>query len=179
MKLTCYLLLFLCCHAHAQQLLETGGQKPMPDEWIDKDTHHKVIRLTRKPGENASFYFHNDPFIRDAPHGDRMVFYSTDKAGRQLYAVNLKTKETVQLTQQALPMKGEIVGHKNHEVYYQIEDSVFATHADTRKTRLVFVFPAGFKGSVTTLNADETLLGGVHSTDAEKEILRQNPEKHD
>lgn len=29
---------------NAQRLMETGGGK-MPDEWIDQDTHHKVIRL--------------------------------------------------------------------------------------------------------------------------------------
>lgn len=182
MKFAYCLLLLLCCNAlaHAQQILETGGQKPMPDEWIDKDTRHKVIRLTPRPGENASFYFHNDPFVRDAQNGDRMVFYSTDNAtGKQLCTVNLETRKVVQLTQQALPMKGEIVAHKNHEVYYQIKDSVFSTNMDTRKTKLVFVFPAGFKGDVTTLNADETLLGGAHSTEAEKDILRQNPEKHD
>lgn len=187
-------LLLLLCNSpfsFAQQVLETGGQKPMPDEWIDKDTRHKVIRLTHKTGENASFYFHNNPFIsgkeragKDGDEkdgmGDRMVFYSTDKtSGRQLYTVNLKTKEIVQLTHSALPMKGEIVAHKTHEVYYQVKDSVFATNTDTRKTKLVFVFPADFKGDITTVNADETLLGGAWGSDAEKEIFRKNPEKHD
>ena len=52
----------------AQPLLETGG-KAMPDEWIDKDTHHKIIKLTRKEGSNYSFYFHNNPFV-----GNKMVF---------------------------------------------------------------------------------------------------------
>ena len=55
----------------AQPLLETGG-KPMPDEWIDKDTHHKIIKLTRKEGSNYSFYFHNNPFV-----GNKMVFYNS------------------------------------------------------------------------------------------------------
>ncbi len=55
--------------AHAQQELETGGQKPMPAEWIDKDTHHKVIRLTDDSRSNLSFYFHNNPFV-----GNRMVY---------------------------------------------------------------------------------------------------------
>src|SRR4030095_5233637 len=59
---------------HAQPVMETGGQT-MPNEWIDKDTHHKVIKLTRLEGRsNLSFYFHNDPFI-----GNTMVFYSSSK----------------------------------------------------------------------------------------------------
>jgi len=52
----------LCNNINAQQQMQTGGQK-MPDEWIDKDTHHKVVKLTRKEGNNLSFYFHNNPFI--------------------------------------------------------------------------------------------------------------------
>jgi oligogalacturonide lyase len=158
----------------AQQELETGGQKPMPDTWIDKDTHHKLIRLTNKPGNNASFYFHNNPFI-----GNTMVFYSTDQNGKQMYTVDLATRKLEQITYQSSPMNGEIVGPKGRNVFYQIKDSVFSTNIDNKKTTLLFVFPADFKGGITTLNADETLLGGVWSSDAEKEIFRQNPEKHD
>jgi oligogalacturonide lyase len=58
--------------AFAQPVLETGGQK-MPDEWIDKTTNHKIIKLTRREGNNTSFYFHNDPFV-----GNKMIFYGTD-----------------------------------------------------------------------------------------------------
>jgi oligogalacturonide lyase len=168
----------------AQKLMTTGGRK-MPAEWIDKDTHHKVIRLTQREGNSASFYFHNNPFIigRDN-EGDRMVFYGNDKYngdgfGKQLFYVNLKTLKITQLTDDGFRKNGEIVGKKNHNIYYQVHDSIFSTNADTKETKLEFVFPADFKGSITTLNADETLLGGAFSTNKEKEILRLNPEKHD
>src|SRR4051794_21180099 len=105
-------------NAHAQQQLETGGQK-MPHEWIDKDTHHKVIRLTRKEGANGSFYFHNNPFV-----GNRMVFYSTDKNGKQIYTVDLTSLQIQQITNQPSPVNGEIVGAKKKEVFYQVRDSV-------------------------------------------------------
>lgn len=76
----------------AQPIIETGSQKPMPNEWIDKDTYHKVICLTRLDGDNASFYFHNDPFIKQSSNeGDRMIFYNIGKDGKQAYTVNLKT----------------------------------------------------------------------------------------
>ena len=52
--------------------METGGQK-MPNEWIDGSTGHKIIKLTRREGNNMSFYFHNNPFV-----GSKMVFYGTD-----------------------------------------------------------------------------------------------------
>ena len=163
------LLLGLC--SFSQEVLETGGKK-MPVEWIDRDTKHKLVRLTNKPGENASFYFHNNPFV-----GNTMVFYSTDSNGKQLYTLDLQTKQIKQLTHFNRPMSGEIVGQKTRKVFYQIGDSVLSTHIDTKETALIFVFPKDFRGNVTTLNADETLLGGVRSSEAERELFRKNPAK--
>lgn len=152
--------------------LATGSVTPMPLEWIDKDTRHKVIRLTRNEGQNASFYFHNNPFV-----GDDMIYYSTGTDGRQLWKVNLKSLKTEQLTSHAGILKGEIVGVKRKEVFFQVKDSVFAVNTATKKERLVFVFPDDFKGDITTLNADETLLGGAYSSPKEKDIFKANPEK--
>lgn len=174
---------------YAQPVMETGGQK-MPDEWIDKSTEHKVIRLTRRTGNNTSFYFHNRPFA-----GNKMIFYGTDyqytanndsvkqetgnitAANKQLYSVDLKSLKIEQLTFQSSPMIGEIVGSKSRLVYYQIKDSVFATNIDTKKTKLVYVFPENFKAGITTLNSNETLLAGAWSSPKEREILRNNPAK--
>jgi oligogalacturonide lyase len=162
-----------------QQLMETGG-KTMPDEWVDQDTHHKIIRLTRRPGNNSSFYFHNNPFIKQkSDEGDLMVFYGSDEGGRNIYTVNLKTLSVNELTTRPSRKSGEIKGNKNRSVYFQVNDSVFSVHVDTRKTKLLFVFPENFKGNITTLNADETLLGGVWSSDEEKKIAQNNPEKKD
>jgi len=158
----------------AQDVLETGPKKPMPSEWIDRDTHHKVVRISRKEGNSASFYFHNNPFI-----GDKMVFYNTDDKGIQIYTVDLHTLQIQPVTDQAFPMNGEIVGLRSRSVYYQVGDSVYSTNIDTRKSKLIFVFPADFKGSISTLNADETLLAGGKASEEEKEILKKYPEKHD
>ena len=176
MKVITFAFLSACCFsASAQPVLETGSQKPMPETWIDATTHHTVVRLTNKPGNNASFYFHNNPFV-----GSKMIFYSTDSInGHQLYTVDLNNRKIDQVTHQSSPMNGEIVNAKGHNAYYQIKDSVFVTNIDTKQTKLVYVFPADFKASITTVNANETLLAGYRSSDAEREIYRQNPEKHD
>jgi len=173
----------------SQQRMETGGQK-MPNEWIDESTGHKVIKLTRREGNNYSFYFHNNPFV-----GNKMIFYGTDflntakndsvkveinnvtTGNKQVYSVDLKTLKVDQITNQQSGMNGEIVAPKNKLVYYQIKDSVFATHIETKQTKLVYVFPKDFQASITTLNADETLLAGAWSSDAEKEIFKNNPNK--
>jgi len=172
MFFTC--MLFAGYTMQAQEMMETGGQK-MPDEWIDKDTRHKVKHVVPGGGKHASFYFHNNPFV-----GNEMVYYGDDAKGhRQLFSVSLDTRKVTQLTDRRTPIRGEIVSAKLRTVFYQCHDSVFATSLDTRKERLVFVFPEGFKGDITTVNADGSLLAGAWATDAEKEISRRNPEKHD
>jgi len=190
-KLVLSSLIFNCTvlPVFAQPSIETGGQK-MPNEWIDPSTGHKIIKLTRREGNNMSFYFHNNPFA-----GNKMIFYGTDylntanndsvkqetgnipASNKQLYSVDLKTLKVEQLTYQPNSMNGEIVAEKNKLVYYQVKDSVFSTNIETKQTKLIYVFPADFKASITTINADETLLAGAWSSDAEKEIFRQNPGK--
>lgn len=175
----------------AQAILETGGKK-MPDVWIDKDTHHKIVRLSDGlKGNSLSFYFHNNPFI-----GNEMVFYnySNQKAddvtdmkheaapskninNKQLWSINLKTKKLTQLTFHSSPMNGEVVCEKTRTIFYQVKDSVFALNFDTKKERLVFVFPKDFQSGIMTVNANGTLLAGSRATDAEKEILTNNPNK--
>jgi oligogalacturonide lyase len=159
-------------NADTLSTLETGGTRPMPDEWIDSSTHHKIVRLTRIEGNSLSFYFHNNPFV-----GNRMVFYNTEHGSKQIYTVDLKTFDVQPVTGPAGSINGEIVGRKSRSVYYQVKDSVFSTDIDTRKTRLIFVFPPDFRGGVTTLNADETLLAGAQSGDEAKEILKKYPDK--
>lgn len=161
----------------------------MPLEWIDKDTGHKIIRLSRMEGNNRGFYFHNNPFVPAlANEGDKMVFYNSqkspqsdrwyrDRERRQLFTVNLKTLEIDQLTDHPGQISGEIVGKKRREVFYQSRDSVFTVNIDNHARRLVYVFPDTIKGFVTTLNADETLLAGVYSVPEKGEILRQYPRK--
>ncbi|HEX7845828.1 MAG TPA: oligogalacturonate lyase family protein [Chitinophagaceae bacterium] len=172
----------------AQQTLETGGKK-MPDEWIDKDTHHRVVKLTRIEGSNYSFYFHNNPFV-----GNKMIFYNSapQKADeqaakveisninsnrKQIYWVDLKTLKTEQLSNHPTAMNGEIVSAKTGKVFFQVKDSVFSVDLKTKKETLEYVFPADFKASITCVNADGTLLGGAKSSDEEKELFKKYPNK--
>jgi oligogalacturonide lyase len=160
--------------------LETGGRTPMPLEWIDQATGHRVLRLSRRPGSSTSFYFHNDPFLptRD-DSGSLMVFYGSTADGRQLFAIDLRAMEGRQLTDHPGGVSDEIVAPKHREVIWQSHDSVFATHVDTRATRLLHVLPTELHGGVTTLNADETLLAGVSAGQEARDIHAKYPEKRD
>jgi len=151
----------------------------VPNTWIDSSTGHTIVRLSHREGDNTSFYFHNNPFIHSIDGtSDWMLYYGSTKQGRQLFVVDLATRHSTQITHQTLPMIGEIVARKHREALYQCGDTVFATQIDTRVIRVLYVFPDTVHGTITTLNADETLLAGTFNTgDAEQAIIQQYPLK--
>ncbi len=166
--------------AHAQQVLETGSQKPMPDEWIDKDTGHKIIRLTRRDGSNGSFYFNNYCFVPQKHNeGDEMVFSGSTDHGNQLFKVNLKTLHIQQLTNKTKGAGGEMICPKTREAFYQSGDSVFAVSVDTKKTRFIYAFPPNFGARAASVNADGTYLACSKAEEAQREIFKKYPAKAD
>lgn len=159
-------------------VLETGMGQSMPIEWIDKDTHHKIEKITPNLNNSRSFYFHNTPFLPGENKNENlMVFYGETDNGKQLFSVNLNTGIVDQITNNQSDKKGEIIGAKTRRAYYMVKDSVFFTHIDTHETKFVYKFPDNVIGSVTTLNADENILGGVLITKEEQEIFNKNPKK--
>src|SRR5438046_10147788 len=98
---------------------------------------------------------------------------------KHLFICKLKTLKVEQLTDHRGNMFGEIVAPRRREVFYQSGDSVFATHVDSGRTRLIYVFPTDFQGSVTTLNSDETTLAGVRAGEEKRAILKKYPNKSD
>ncbi len=191
MKKSVILVILLACMQALQAqtpVMKTGG-KHMPNEWIDKDTGHKVIKLTRRDGINMSFYFHNNPFI-----GDKMVFcggsrkgempnikgqeiYNTGAKDLQMYWVDLNTFKIEQLTHESSSVKTEIVCARTKEIFYQIKDSVFSLNTETKKKKLIFVFPENERSGITMINDDGTLLAGVFSNPKEAEIVKEHPLK--
>jgi oligogalacturonide lyase len=175
------LLLITAVASKAQKmpLIETGSVTPMPAEWIDKDTGYKITHLVPGEGDNQSFYFHNNPFLpANGAIGEKMVFYRKVNNNPQIFSVDLKTRQTDQITNKK-SVSGEIVSIKGREVYYQCGDSVFATGIENHLTRLIYVFSDTIRGHITTLNADETLLAGALNSAEEAQIFKQFPEKHD
>lgn len=161
-------------------VLKTGGDQLMPEQWIDADTHHKITKLVQREGDNRSFYFHNNPFLSTKNGiGSLMVFYGKTKNENQLFSLDLKTNKVVQITHRPGNKRGEILGKKSRKVYFMIKDSVFTTHIDTHKTAFIYKFSEDVIGSITSLNADETLLGGALITKEENEIFKKNPKKSD
>jgi len=123
-----------------------------PKSWIDKDTGHRVVRLTNEPG-SASFYFNVNAYT---PDGNEMI-YTTPEGISVLDLKTLKTRQVVQGHVRAI-----IVGHKTQSVFYikPEENAIYSTNVDTGVTRMLGKIPQ--HGNIATVNADETLAAGTY-----------------
>jgi oligogalacturonide lyase len=126
------------------------------DEWIDSDTGHRVVRLSRIPGESESFYFHQNAFTAE---GDKMVFtHTVTNRVRQLCVLDWKTRAITPLTD-SFTNRGETVHAKTRQAFWLRAGTLYVTHLDTRATREIAQLPFGWQ--VSTVNADATLLAGA------------------
>lgn len=134
------------------------------NEWIDKTTEHRVIRLSRREGTNEVFYFHQNPFTQA---GDKMVFMGSTDKGRCAFTVDLETLEIRQIT--SVNTGFEVVAPKSRKVFYLSGDSVYSTHLDTLETREITKVPHPFTwGRGFSVNSDETMLAACYSLGEEK-----------
>src|SRR5215813_14465068 len=121
-----------------------------PREWVDPDTGHRVIRLSEDSG-GSSFYFHQNGYTAN---GDKLVI--TTRGG--LSTIDLKTRKVEPIVEGRV--SHVVIGKRTRQVFYLKEDTVYATHIDTRETRAIVKLPDVRSGSGLTVNADETLLAG-------------------
>jgi len=137
-----------CC-SYSQSLSGPAGGQP-PTTWIDPDTGHRLVRLTREPG-SASLYFNQNGYTAD---GQKMIY--TTREG--ISALDLNTHATKSVVEGRLRVI--VAGRKTQNVYYLKDGAVFSTDVDTGLTREIAKVPP--RGSVATVNADETLLAGTY-----------------
>lgn len=157
MRLRAALLLALVASSGAR----AAGTAP-PREWIDPDTGHRIVRLSDEPG-SASLYFNYNGYT---PQGDRLLI-STPKG---IASVDLKTRALKTIVPIAGPFRLLFTGHRTRTAYYQTQaadgqgaKTVWAADIDSGQVRKVADID---RGDIQTINADETLLGGVETDPA-------------
>lgn len=126
------------------------------DDWIDADTGHRVVRLSRVPGESQSLYFHQNGFTAT---GDKVVFENGERGAfvNRIYAYDFKTQQSELLTD--VGGKVILVAAKSRQVYHQRANTLSATHLDTHATKTLTQLPLRWR--VAAINADETLGAGA------------------
>jgi oligogalacturonide lyase len=148
--------LFVCALLALPALAATvrADEEP-PAEWIDPDTGHRIVRLSREPG-TASLYFHQNAYSHD---GKKLIVTTSDGG---IATIDLGTREIRKIVPGRV---GVIVtGRKTGDVYYtrRVENggaTVHAANLDSGAERKVAELPRGINAG--SLNADETLLLGV------------------
>lgn len=126
-----------------------GQEKGPPREWVDPDTGHRVIRLSDEPG-SQSLYFHQNAYTPDG----RKVIITTPTG---LATIDLKTRAIEKVLEGRVNLI--MVGRKTGRAYYARTGAVFSVDLDTKAVREIGKLPP--RGSVATVNADETLLAGT------------------
>jgi len=143
------------------------------NEWVDPDTGHRVVRLSRRENSNEVFYFHQNPFL---PSGDRMVFMGHCAEGRCAFTVDLNTYAIRQIT--TVNTGFEVVSPKSGKLYYVGGDAVFCTDPNTLEARKVADVPHAYTwGRGLSVNSDETLLAGCYCKGEERYYTSTMPRK--
>lgn len=138
---------FLFAVSHLSSALAQSGAE-IPREWIDPDTGHRVVRLSDEPG-SQSLYFHQHAYT---PDGAKLLI--TTPTG--ISAVDLKTRAIERVVEGRANLL--TVGRKTGRAFYVKERVVYTLDLKTRATEEIGKLPA--RGSVSNVNADETLLVG-------------------
>ena len=121
-----------------------------PKTWVDPDTGHRIVRLTDEPG-SASLYFNDNAYTSN---GKEMV-YTTPNGVSVLDLQTFKTRPVVEGKVRVI-----VAGFKTQNVYYIRDGALYSTDVDTKATRRIAAVPP--RGSITTVNADETLATGTY-----------------
>jgi len=157
-------------------LAQTRPGDPMPPRsWVDKDTGHRVWRLSDE-ANSGGFYFNINAFT---PDGKQMIYTAPDG----IHVMEMATRATRLLVPNptlpdGTPASGRapgvvhamVVGHKTNSVFYTAADAdgvnaVYKADTNTGKiTKLVDVpkIPDTHDVSVVSVNADETLVAGTY-----------------
>lgn len=146
-----------------------GGGAELRDDWVDVDTGHRVVRLSRLPGSSESFYFHQNAFTAE---GDKFVFQNGQPGtNNRLFVLTWATKQLEPLTE---PGVGEaVVSRHGRKVYYVRQGGFCCTDLDSHQEKSI----ARLRGrwGPSTINADDTLAAGTFTEPGGPAIDRSGP----
>jgi oligogalacturonide lyase len=147
----------------------SGGPLP-PRSWVDKDTGHRVWRLSNEPN-SGGFYFNVNAYT---PDGKQMIYTAPDG----IHVMEMATRQSKLLVAnppRSADAKGPmfagmvhalVAGYKSNSVFYTKIDpatgvtSVYKADTSSGKIRKLVDLPA--KRMIVCVNADETLAAGTY-----------------
>jgi oligogalacturonide lyase len=169
MNRTCLLLFALLC------VLPAARAGSYPSSWIDPDTGHRVVQLSREAG-TQSLYFTQNAYTKD---GKLIV-----QTPGGLATIDVNTGEITPIpdpTPAAAPAQGQAsadgaarfrsrmrliqTGRKTGAIFYQKAGAISATDPATNTSRQIATLPEVKDAmlSISTVNSDETILAGAYT----------------
>jgi|GEM_PF-207027 len=158
------LTLVTCSFAFGQSgsASSTTSTATPPISWIDKDTGHRVTRLTDQHGSRG-LYFNATVFT---PDGKQMAYI----ANGSIYVVDLQTRKSTLLASGFVT--AAVVSRSASLIYYMKshDPRVFVADIATGGLKQIAVLPA--KATINTINSDGTLLAGQYINEDDSEFQR-------
>jgi oligogalacturonide lyase len=130
----------------ASTLLAEKTEPPLT--WVDPDTGHRVVRLTKEPG-SASLYFNQNGYTADG----KSLVYTTPTG---ISVLDLDSRQARQVVEGRVRLID--AGRKTPRVYYTKDGAAYFTDTASGETKKIADLPK--RGSIATINADETLMAG-------------------
>jgi hypothetical protein len=147
---------------------DSASDAPLPSDWTDAKTGHRVIRLSPDEG-GSSLYFHQRSYT---PEGDKIIIHT--RGG--LATVDLTTlgisRPKVEVI--APQTRAFATAWRTREAYAYRGDTIVAIHLDTKAERIVVKLPPGGRGRQFAVNCDESLLVGI-GPDPDGKIIPRTP----
>lgn len=173
----------LCCVA------PLACTQDLPTSWVDKDTGHRIFRLTDEPG-SSGFYFNINAY---SPDGQLMAYDAPDG----IHVLDLTARKTRLLVPNPPTAADEargtpgyfrggvhtiVAGRKTNSVFFSKFDAatrlttIYKADMYTGEVRKLATLPP--RASIATINADETLGVGTYTEagqGAQQEYGRNRP----
>jgi oligogalacturonide lyase len=139
--------------------------RSLPKTWVDKDTGHRVYRVTDEPNSSA-LYFNFDAYTPD----NRQMVYSSPTGIYMLDLVTSRTRLLVPAEDAAVPGQPRptsrilAIGRRTGDVYFSRTSSdglsvIYSADISSGAVRKLVTLPP--RATVVTINADETLASGT------------------
>jgi oligogalacturonide lyase len=154
---------------------ETGAMPPK--SWIDKDTGHRVWRVSEEPNSGA-FYFNVNAFTPD----DKQMVYTSPSGIMVLDLATMQSKILVANPPRPLApdpatrgggrgfgggSRAIVVGHKTNSIFFTKMDPATRVNAvykaDTNTGEVTKLIDLPPRVSISSVNADETLGAGTYN----------------
>jgi oligogalacturonide lyase len=136
----------------------------IPDEFVDPETHLRVIHLSRFPNDRSGvIYFTYPSFTPDSRFA--LIDAQFDDKWRHLYSFDFQKQAVIPLETSRLT-QDQVVAPKSGNLYYLADDTAWVIDLRGGKPRKIADIPAKWNpGAGFTVNADETYLACASTDD--------------